>query len=243
MRLCLTSLICAVLAVTTGCATLEGPPDPHDPWESFNRSIYRFNDSLDRAVLRPVAQGYRYVTPDPVETGVGNFFSNLGEIRNLINNLLQFKPAGALSSTGRLLINSTIGIAGIFDVATPIGLSPNDEDFGQTLGRWGLDTGPYLVLPFLGSSSVRDGFGRIPDYYLNPIREVEENRTRTGLYVVDVVSTRARLLEAGEILDEAAMDPYIFVREAYLQRRKNKVYDGNPPMETPDEEIDIFSDD
>lgn len=226
----------------SGCASVNGPPDSQDPWERFNRTMYNFNDKFDRAVLKPVAKGYRAVTPDPAEKGIGNFFSNLDDVIVIANDIVQFKPLQALSDTGRFLVNSTLGIAGLFDVATPIGLKKHDEDFGQTLGRWGVGQGPYLVLPFLGSSSVRDGIGLVTDQRINPVREVENSDTRAGLYLLNIVSLRAGLLEAGDIVDEAAYDPYIFIRELYLQRRQNLVYDGSPPVDPMDEEIDIFSD-
>ncbi len=225
-----------------GCATVEGPRDPQDPWEGFNRSIYSFNTKLDK-VLKPVAKGYRAVTPDPVETGVTNFFSNLGEIKILANNLLQFKPLAALSDTTRLLVNTTLGIGGLFDVATPMGLDKHNEDFGQTLGRWGMGSGPYMVLPLFGPSSPRDGFGRVADYAFDPIREVDDTSTRNSLYALDIIDTRAQLLAVDDIIDQAALDPYIYIRDAWLQRRRSLIYDGNPPPDTGSEEIDIFADD
>lgn len=231
-----------LILLLPGCASLNGPPDPHDPWEGFNRTMYNFNDKLDRAILKPVATGYRKITPDPAEKGISNFFSNLDDIIVIANDILQLKPLQALSDTGRFLINSTLGIGGLFDVATSMGLQKHDEDFGQTLGRWGLGQGPYLVLPFFGSSSVRDGAGLAVDQYTHPLREVEDREARAGLYLLNTVSLRAALLEAGDIVDEAAYDPYIFLRELYIQRRRNLVYDGSPPIAPLEEEIDIFSD-
>lgn len=233
-----------ILTLLSACASLNGPPEPHDPWERFNRSMYVFNDKLDRAITKPVAKGYRAITPNPVEKGISNFFSNLGEVKVIANDLLQFKLLQSLSDTGRLLINSTFGILGFFDVATPLGLKKHDEDFGQTLATWGVGDGPYLVLPFLGPSTVRDGFGKVADAQLSPLREVDDEDKRMALYVLDIISTRAELLEAGDILSEAAFDPYVFLREAYLQRRRNQIYDGNPPVEETDEEdeVDLFAD-
>lgn len=225
----------------TGCATVPGPPDPQDPWEGFNRSMYSFNTTIDKAVLKPVAKGYRAITPDPIETGVTNFFANLEEVQILVNNLLQFKLLAALSDTGRLTVNSTIGIGGLFDVATPLGLNKHNEDLGQTLGRWGMGSGPYLMLPFFGPSSPRDAFGLVGDYALDPIREVEDNSTRNGLYVMERLDTRAQLLAVDDIIDEAAFDPYIYIRDAWIQRRRSLVYDGNPPEAA--DEFDIFADD
>ncbi len=244
--LCRPALLSTLLISTllsSGCATLEGPRDPHDPWERFNRGMYKFNNAADKAVLKPVAKAYRKITPDPVEKGVSNVFSNIGDIQVIINDLLQFKPKQFLSDTGRFLINSTIGLFGIFDVATPIGLKKHREDFGQTLGRWGINSGPYLVLPLLGPSSARDGVGVVVDYQYEPLNEIDDRSKRNALYLLDFVNQRAQLLEAGDILDEAAFDPYIFLREAYLQRRRSQVYDGAPPVEENDDEDDIFTDD
>lgn len=232
----------AAILCLSGCASVNGPPDPQDPWERFNRAMYKFNNEFDKAVLAPAAKGYRYITPDPAEKGVNNFFSNLDDVLVVINDVLQFKPRQALSDTGRFLVNSTLGIAGLFDVATPIGLKKHDEDFGQTLGRWGLGPGPYLVLPFFGLSSVRDGIGLAADLSMYPLTHVDDREARAGLYILQTVSVRAGLLEAGNIVSEAAYDPYIFLREMYLQRRQNLVYDGSPPANPADEEIDIFSD-
>jgi phospholipid-binding lipoprotein MlaA len=234
-------LAAGCILLLTGCATLDGPPDPNDPWERFNRSMYSFNTTVDKAVLKPTAKAYRAITPDPVETGVINFFSNLDDVRIMVNNLLQFKLLNSLSDGGRLLINSTLGLGGLFDVATHIGLQKHEEDFGQTLGYWGLDSGPYLVLPFFGPSTVRDGAGLPADMALNPVREVDDEATRNGLYILDAVSTRADLLRASTILEEAAYDEYSYLRDAFLQRRRSQVHDGNPPAESTDEEIDIFA--
>lgn len=235
-------LSCLWALSLAGCAAVSGPTDPQDPWESFNRGVYSFNDKLDRAVLKPTAKGYRAITPDAVETGVTNFFANLEEIPTLLNNLLQFKWLAALSDTGRLAVNTTVGIGGIFDVATPLGLDKHDEDFGQTLGRWGVNPGPYLVLPLFGPSSPRDIFGLVGDYSVGMIRQVEDTSTRNSLYVVEIIDTRARLLSLDEVIDEAAMDPYIYIRDAWLQRRRSLVHDGDPPPGESDE-IDIFADD
>jgi phospholipid-binding lipoprotein MlaA len=225
-----------------GCVAVQGPPDPHDPWESFNRGVYSLNDKLDRAILKPTAKGYRAITPDAVETGVTNFFSNLEDIPIFLNELLQFKLLDALSDTGRLVVNTTLGIGGIFDVATPIGLDKHNEDFGQTLGRWGIGTGPYLVLPLFGPSSPRDAFGLTGEYAVGPIRQVEDTSTRNSLYVIEIIDTRAQLLSLDKVIDEAALDPYIYIRDAWIQRRRSLVYDGNPPPDESDD-IDIFSDD
>jgi phospholipid-binding lipoprotein MlaA len=224
-----------------GCATVEGPRDPQDPWEGFNRSMYSFNTTLDKA-LKPVAKGYRAITPDPVETGITNFFANLEEIQTLVNDLLQFKPLDALSDTGRLMVNTTLGIGGLFDVATHMGMTKHEEDMGQTLGSWGMGSGPYMMLPFFGPSSPRDAFGLAADYAFDPIPEVDDTSTRNSLYALEIIDTRAQLLPVDDIIDQAALDPYIYIRDAWLQRRRSLVHDGNPPP-SESEEIDIFADD
>ena len=193
------------------------------------------NEIVDDNVLKPIAKGYKYVTPDPVEVGISNFFSNLGEIGTITNDLLQLKFAQAGRDTMRFFLNSTLGIFGIFDVATPLGLSKNKEDFGQTLGFWGVPDGPYLVLPFLGPSSFRDGPSMIVDYELSPVEQLHHEE-RQVLQTLDIVDTRARLLRATKILDTAAKDKYIFIRESYLQKRESQVNDGNVKEEF---EIDV----
>ena len=202
-----------------------------------NRAIFEFNEIVDDNVLKPIAKGYKYVTPDPVEVGISNFFSNLGEIGTITNDLLQLKFAQAGRDTMRFFLNSTLGIFGIFDVATPLGLSKNKEDFGQTLGFWGVPDGPYLVLPFLGPSSFRDGPSMIVDYELSPVEQLHHEE-RQVLQTLDIVDTRARLLRATKILDTAAKDKYIFIRESYLQKRESQVNDGNVKEEF---EIDVHS--
>ncbi|ERI52967.1 VacJ family lipoprotein [Pseudomonas sp. AOB-7] len=194
-----------------------------DPWEGFNRAMFRFNDTLDTYALKPVAQGYQAVTPQFLEDGVHNVFGNLGDVGNLANNLLQGKMHDAGVDTGRLIFNTTFGLLGFFDVATPMGLQKNDEDFGQTLGAWGLGSGPYLVIPFLGPSSVRDATGKLPDSFLEPYPYMGHVPTRNVTRAVDVVDTRASLLSAEKLISG---DKYIFIRNAYLQNREFKVQDG-----------------
>lgn len=211
-----------------GCAT-NG--DPRDPLEPLNRGIYEFNDVVDKAVLKPVATGYRDAMPDPVRTAVGNFFSNLDDVLVLLNDLLQFKLDQAASDFSRLIWNTTVGIAGLIDVATPMDMAKHNEDFGQTLGYWGVDNGPYLVLPFLGPSTLRDAVGTAVDSQFDPVVQHTPVPERNSAIAVHSVDTRSRLLDAEEILDEAAIDRYVFLRDAYLQRRRGLVYDGNPPRE------------
>jgi phospholipid-binding lipoprotein MlaA len=194
-----------------------------DPWESFNRPIFRFNDTVDTYALKPIAQGYRAVTPQFLEDGVHNVFGNIGDVGNLANNLLQGKLHNAGVDTGRLIFNTTFGVLGFFDVAKHMGLRKNDEDFGQTLGVWGLNSGPYLVIPLLGPSTVRDATGRVPDSFLTPYPYMDHVPTRNVTRGVQVVDTRANLLQAERLVSG---DKYIFIRNAYLQSREFKVKDG-----------------
>ena len=194
-----------------------------DPWESFNRPIFRFNDTVDTYALKPIAQGYRAVTPQFLEDGVHNVFGNIGDVGNLANNLLQGKLHNAGVDTGRLIFNTTFGVLGFFDVAKHMGLRKNDEDFGQTLGVWGLNSGPYLVIPLLGPSTVRDATGRVPDSFLTPYPYMDHVPTRNVTRGVQVVDTRANLLQAERLVSG---DKYIFIRNAYLQSRDFKVKDG-----------------
>ncbi|MFI8737217.1 VacJ family lipoprotein [Ectopseudomonas toyotomiensis] len=194
-----------------------------DPWESFNRPIFRFNDTVDTYALKPIAQGYRAVTPQFFEDGVHNVFGNIGDVGNLANNLLQGKLHNAGVDTGRLIFNTTFGVLGFFDVAKHMGLRKNDEDFGQTLGVWGLNSGPYLVIPLLGPSTVRDATGRVPDSFLTPYPYMDHIPTRNVTRGVQVVDTRANLLQAERLVSG---DKYIFIRNAYLQSREFKVKDG-----------------
>lgn len=213
-----------------GCAT--GPDaDPRDPLEEFNRAAYSFNELLDRALLKPLAQGYNYITPSPVNRGVTNFFNNLSDVRSALNNLLQFKIGRAFSDVGRVAINSTVGLLGLIDVASNMNLPRYDEDFGQTLGAWGVGSGPYIVFPLFGPSSARDGVGLVVDWFADPVFYIEDDTVRYSLRGLNVIDTRADLLAASRVLSTAALDPYAFVRDAYLQRRENLVFDGNPPEE------------
>jgi len=206
-----------------------------DPLEPFNRAVYQFNDAFDTYLLAPVARGYRWLLPRVIRDRVSSFFSNLREPMNVMNDLLQGKPYDALTDTGRLLANSTIGILGLWDVATPLGLPKHDEDFGQTLAVWGVPDGPYLVLPFLGPSNFRDGPAKIVDWYSLPQTYAARSAVTWTLLGVEFVDTRAQLLDATDILEQAAgADPYAFLREAYRQRRRSLVYDGHPPAPKPD---------
>mgnify|MGYP000866701471 len=203
---------------------LAGQAATEDPWESFNRPVFRFNDAVDTYALKPVAQGYRKVTPQFVETGVHNVFRNMWEVGNLVNNLLQGKVHDAGVDTSRLLFNTTLGGLGFFDVATRMGLQRSDEDFGQTLGAWGVQSGPYLVLPLLGPSSLRDAPAKIPDSFLTPYPHIDHVPTRNVTRGVNIVDTRASLLDAERMISG---DKYIFIRNAYLQNREFRVRDGD----------------
>ncbi|VAW68015.1 Outer-membrane-phospholipid-binding lipoprotein MlaA [hydrothermal vent metagenome] len=229
-----------IVLFTSGCATVNGPADPNDPLESYNRSVYNFNEGVDQYFLKPVAQGYEAITPDPVMKGFNNFFSNLNDIVVIINDLLQLKPMQFLSDTGRFIVNSTLGLGGFIDWASDMNMPKHEEDFGQTLGYWGVPSGPYFIIPFLGPSTIRDGTGLLVDSQYDPIWQELENgfplddRDPTvawSLRAAKGIDTRASLLKAESILNEAALDRYVFIREAYLQRRENLVYDGNPPEE------------
>lgn len=227
--------------VLSGCAAI--PPGagshPADPWETYNRHMSEINDRVDRAVLKPVAKAYVNVVPQPARNCVSNVFSNLNDIPTALNNLLQGKFERAGTDLCRFVINSTVGLLGCFDVASAIGMDKGDEDFGQTLGAWGVEPGPYFVWPLLGPSSVRDSLGRVVGFYTDPLDHVDHVRTRNVLVGARVIDVRASLLPAEKLVDEAALDRYQFIRDAYLQRRRNLVYDGNPPrVKDPDEEED-----
>ena len=214
-----------------GCAT----NNPRDPLEPMNRAVFSFNETVDNAIIKPVAQGYRAVLPQFARTGVSNFFSNINDVMVALNNLLQGKVVNAVSDVGRVLVNTTVGIAGFFDVATHFGLEKHNEDFGQTLGRWGVGDGPYLVLPFIGSSNVRDTLARVVDFKTDPITYVRSMSLRNSFWGTRALSDRANLLDASKLLETAALDAYEFVRDAYRQRRRNLIYDGAPPREKDDD--------
>jgi len=212
-----------------GCAS-NG--DPRDPLEPMNRAIHDFNEGLDRLVLKPVATGYQKVMPGFAQTGVRNFFSNLNDVTVLANDLLQFKLEGSTSDVLRISFNSTFGFLGLLDIASEMGLDKHDEDFGQTLGRWGVANGPYLVLPFFGPSSFRDGAGLWVDAeYTDLTRQIDSIPARNQVWAVRTVGRRADLLDAKRAIDAAALDPYEFNRDFYLEHRRSQVYDGKPPVE------------
>jgi phospholipid-binding lipoprotein MlaA len=229
------SLLSVCLLLLYGCATL--PPgvkrDPRDPWERMNRGTYKFNDTLDRAILKPVAKGYSHL-PQPVQTGVHNFFDNLEYPVVIVNDLLQGQVRSFFSDIGRLLFNTTVGLGGLFDPASTAGLEKHDRDFGQTLGKWGVPKGPYLVVPLLGPYDIRDAFGTATvDAYANP-RFYTNFWTNVSLWAVREVDRRARLLPLDATI-QSAYDPYAFIRNAYLQNRDFKVHGDQPENEEEQE--------
>ena len=223
--------IIALATVLVGCASTSNK----DPLEGINRGIYKFNDVADRGLIKPVATAYKTVTPSPIRKGVSNFFSNIGTLTTVINDLLQLKFAHAFTDAGRFVINSTFGIAGLIDVASMDNIEKRNEDFGQTLGHWGVGTGPYLVLPFVGPSTVRDATGLVVDTVTSdPItytHNIGEIRLHNQLRTAQLIDKRAQLLDATDIVDNASIDPYAFLRDAYLQRRASLVQDGLVPQE------------
>ncbi|MBI5329095.1 MAG: VacJ family lipoprotein [Betaproteobacteria bacterium] len=223
------ALLLSLLVSATPCVA-EG--DPRDPLESFNRGVHGFNEGFDKAIFKPVAEGYKAVMPAFGQTSVRNFFSNLNDVTVLTNDILQLKGEQAIQDFLRLAFNSTFGLLGLLDVSSEMGLRKHDEDFGQTLGRWGMGSGPYLVLPFLGSSSLRDTAGLVVDtVYTDPVVQTDDVSDRNVGIGVRMISKRADLLDAKRTVDEAALDPYEFMRELYLERRRSQVFDGKPPEE------------
>ena len=220
--------LAVTLSILGGCATGR---DPRDPFEPVNREVYRFNDAVDQEVLRPAARGYRYIVPQFIRSSVSNFFSNLNDVVVALNNLLQGKFTRAYSDFGRVAINSTIGVLGLFDVASEAGIEKHDEDFGQTLGYWGIGDGPFLMLPLMGPSTGRDAVGRVGDYFTDAVTYVDPTGARLGLWGTRIVNRRAELLDASTVLQTAALDPYEFTRDAYLQRRRSLIHDGSPPLD------------
>ncbi|MET1255342.1 VacJ family lipoprotein [Aliikangiella maris] len=222
-------LACIVTIIAmTGCAgksTHKG-----DPWEQWNRKVYDFNKSVDKTIAKPLTQGYKAVTPDIVEQGISNVFANLGDIPTMVNNLLQGKVVDSMSDLGRIVINSTIGIAGLWDPATEMGLMKHDEDFGQTLGAWGMNPGPYIMLPFLGPSTLRDTAAFPADSKLDLFNQINHIPTRNQLTFLQLVDQRSALMKYEDQLRDVA-DEYAFIRDFYLQNRRYKVLDGNIPFE------------
>lgn len=217
-----------LLALLQACASVPNP-DRRDPLESLNRGVFGFNDAVDRAVLKPVATVYSVATPRWVQTGVGNFFRNLEDVWSVVNNGLQLRAQDTGDSMGRVMVNSTLGILGLVDVASDLNIERHPADFGLTLGRWGMGAGPYVVLPFLGPFTLREIAALPLDMEGNLVNQITDVRVRDSLSVLSLVETRASYLKAGEVVEGAALDKYSFTRDSYLQRQRNRVYDGNPP--------------
>ncbi len=223
------SLLAALVGLG-GCATTGGTPG--DPLEGYNRAMFGFNEGVDKAIIKPLASGYKTVMPEFARTGVTNFFANLGDLWIGINNILQGKVGAGVSDFGRFAMNTTVGILGLFDAASDVGLEKHNEDFGQTLGRWGMGSGAYVVLPILGPSSVRDGLSLlVVDWHGDPLWYMNNIPARNELVALRVVDIRANLLEASRLAEEAALDHYAYVRDAFLQRRRSLIYDGDAPPE------------
>jgi phospholipid-binding lipoprotein MlaA len=218
----------ACLGMLQACATVANP-DPRDPLESFNRGVFGFNDVVDRAVIKPTATVYRDVTPDWFRKGVGNFFANLGDVWSVVNNALQLRGRDTGDSLGRVMVNTTIGLGGLVDVASDLNIERHSADFGLTLGRWGVGAGPYVVLPLLGPYTLREVAALPVDQQGNLVNHIADDPTRYGLTILNVVDLRAKYLRAGDVVEGAALDKYSFTRDSYLQRQRNRVYDGNPP--------------
>jgi len=232
---CIAARVCllAVALLLSACAT--GPnANPKDPLEPFNRGVDQFNDTVDRAVVKPVATVYRGAVPSPVRTGITNFFANLQDGWSGVNNALQLKGAAAADSFVRFGVNTFLGLGGVLDIASEMGIERHTKDFGHTLGYWGVGPGPYLVLPLLGPSTVRDTVALPVDLKGNLVSGISDVPTRNSATGLNLLSQRARLLGASELLDEVALDRYAFTRDAFLQRRRYSVYDGNPPDEDED---------
>lgn len=227
--------LCAVLFLM-GCAQKQQVKKDPDPWEDFNRKVFYFNSGFDRYFMKPFAVGYKAVTPPPVESGVSNFYANLSDFRTAFNNFIQFKFADGFSDTGRFFVNSTVGIVGLVDVASKMGMKKHNEDFGQTLGRWGVPSGPYVMLPFLGPSTARDGPALIVDYYTAPQTYfVDVVALRNSLWALDFINRRAELISLDVVLQDVAYDKYDLLRDAYLTRREYLVTDGRSQREKEDD--------
>lgn len=220
----------ATLAMA-GCATTQkAAPSEADPWESLNRGIYAFNDVPDRYLLKPIARGYRAVLPSFMRRGVSNFFDNLTTPRSMVNNFLQNKPDQGFSDFGRFVLNTTVGIGGLFDVASAAGLDIYDEDFGQTFAVWGVPDGPFVMIPLLGPSTLRDAAAYPLDWISNPLVHYDNSSVRDKLIILRLIEARSRLLTAEQLIAESP-DIYVTLRESFLQNRRFQVYDGNPPID------------
>ncbi len=227
-------VVLGALLLSGGCASTPGMgSDPRDPFEHYNRDMFAFNDALDRNVVKPIATHYVDYVPEFVRIGVGNFLGNLGDVWTAVNNYLQLKPVQGTQDTARVIFNTTLGLAGLIDFATPMGLPKHEEDFGQTLAIWGVKSGPYLVLPLFGPSTVRDGLAKSVDLYVDPVGQFDSESFRNTARVMRVIDTRAELLGASSLMEDVALDRYQFLRDAYLQRRQWRIRDGEPEPDNP----------
>ena len=226
-------VLLAMAALTTGCATVPAgsPPPSRDPWEPLNRQVFAFNDAIDREFTKPLAEAYQAILPQIVRRGVTNFYGNLGDAWSSANLMLQAKPRQSLEMGMRTLVNSTFGLGGVLDFAEDMGLERfTVEDVGQTLGYWGIASGPYVVLPFLGPSTVRDGVGLVVDYQQSAINYVFDGvAPRNAAGLLNLLNTRTNLLSASRVFDEIALDRYTLMRDGYLARRRSQLFDGDPP--------------
>ena len=243
-----TALLFITILFSSGCATIEGPANPDDPFESFNRSMFAFNEGVDKYAFKPAAKGYNFIMPDIASKGVSNFFSNVDDIVVFFNQLLQFKIAAAVATSARIVFNTTFGLLGLIDVASEMDLYKHNEDFGQTLAVWGVPSGPYLVLPFIGPMTVRDTAGLAVDWtYFDPIFRRQTLNASIVTLTVKYIDIRAGLLKASNILDDTVPDKYSFVRDAWTLRREFLIYDGQPPEDFSEEELfndeNLFQDD
>ena len=237
-RTTLLGFMVVVLAVLQGCA-MSPSANPRDPWEPFNRNVSNFNEGLDQTVIKPVATAYQDVTPKIMRTGVNNFFGNISDVWSLVNNVIQLKPAQSVETLFRVGVNTTIGIFGLFDVATELKLEKHTEDFGQTLGYWGMPTGPYVVLPLFGPSTLRDSLSLPVDAKGNLVSSLNDVALRNSLITLRLVDLRASLLSAGRLLDAAALDKYSFTRDAYLQRRRGQIFGPRSDVILDEERYDF----
>ncbi len=231
-------LLLTLLLLLGGCATVpDGPRNPIDPWERYNRAVFKFNDKIDKAILKPVARGYQKITPDLVETGVSNFFSNLSDVGVSLNDLLQGEPKKAGSDLARFVVNSTFGLGGVMDVASSAGLPKHNEDFGQTLAVWGVPSGPYFVLPFFGPSTIRDTAGFAVDLSTHyPWRYLDNQTLRYFLTTLSVINLRSEVLKVEDLMATQFYDPYASVRDAWLQYRESQIRNGSVATNEEDDE-------
>jgi len=227
-----TMILLGMILLLTSCASTTHEGNVADPFEPVNRAVYKFNENVDKYIAKPIAETYQY-TPSPVRTGVRNFFNNIDDVWTVLNDILQFKIQQSMSDSMRIVFNSSFGLLGLVDVASDWDLPRHNERFADTLGYWGINSGPYLVLPIFGPSSVRDATGLFADTYTYPLRSMRPVAHRNTLQGLKMVSNRTDLLSVSDLTEEVAINPYAFTRDTYYQWRQNQVYDGNPPEQFP----------